>query len=473
MTKPSPVLAFITFMTNLLVIPVIAHGADLTLQNGSVSTPCNFSAIYSWNPVNPPETVQFPGTSGLPPRWKATTDTQNAGGNINVSTKITHDDGMGCGGANTVSIDLNLTAVKPAGRRQVKSEITMGEVQHGINYDLGYLKTTVQTDNAGMPKNSTILVAGKHEQNPPIVASFTNDSSETIKTLMITPDYNVINDNNLAVKNVLGPAFQANKSNISSGQSLNNIPVPAEPPGLQPPFFNLGLASLKIVGSGSPATETDLAFLGLFNGVPGELTLGAALDMLLGDKEFFVPFLRPVNDAATLPLFVGIDLTQWVGLDGGFTPGETFSLTNGVSDALPGVLVGTSPIALGLDGYETGTPFTGDVVATGTIDGGTVPEPSSWALVLTGFIGLGSLRQRRWLAVVGSCRKTCQGLCHRAVAGSGVHGSDACCYPATSRPTQSSSVRFPPEADVWSSRCDVPRDDQLVTRTTEPRHDKL
>jgi hypothetical protein len=152
-----------------------------------------------------------------------------------------------------------------------------------------------------------------------------------------------------------------------------------------------------VIASGSPPTETDLAFLGVRDGLPGELDLGAALEMLLGQNEFLAPYLRPVVGEDTLSLFVGIDLTQWVGLDGTFNPGDVFSLTDGFSDALPGVLVGTSPITLGPDGYQTDSPFTGDVMVTGTIDGGVVPEPSTLVLFSTAIAGLALLRRRAGL----------------------------------------------------------------------------
>jgi hypothetical protein len=396
MTRSIGILASLGLATIFGVLSTIAQ-ANLMLTAASNSMPCQFNAVYKWDPVAPPENAQFPGTSGLPPRWKATTDTANAAGNIDVSTKITHDDGLGCGGANDKSISLMLAAVEPAGKNQVLSKITAGQVSHDQAKDIGILKTTVQTDNKGNPINSSIVVAGSHQGAFPVAASFTNDSQRVIKKLDVTPDY------------VVTPILDGNPS-IVDGPTIHSIPPgpplgPGQSPkpiGLPPtfddgnPLHNLGvLTSFKVVASGSPPTETDLAFLGLRDGLPAELDLGAALDMMLGENEFFAPFLRPVVDDDTLSLFVGIDLTQWVGLDGTFDPGDVFSLADGVSAALPGILVGTSPITLGPDGYETDNPYTGDVVVTGTIDGGVVPEPSSVVLISTAIAGLGLLHLDR------------------------------------------------------------------------------
>ncbi len=122
-------------------------------------------------------------------------------------------------------------------------------------------------------------------------------------------------------------------------------------------------------------TETTLAFLGEVNGIASELDLGAATDAFLDGQEFLAPsFGHP-----TLDLYVGIDLTQWVVNPMPFEGGDTFSFVNGVSEMLPGILVGTSPISFSNGGWTTESPYTGTLEVTGAIDG--IPEPGTLLLL--------------------------------------------------------------------------------------------
>jgi hypothetical protein len=392
MAAPSVRLASLAFLVAIASAPVTARAA--LLLTGANSVPCAFNADYAWNPVAGGDNAQFPGASGKPNFWKATIDTAAAGGNINVTAKITHDTGAGCGGANPNSITLTLSSVVPAKKNQILSNVTAGEVTHGKATDVGFLKTTVQTNNTGGTLPSTVRVAGNHSDTFPVKASFSNEGTRVITNLTVTPDYDVIDfaTGNESVKD--GPPIPAApKGGVAPGGSTSTQLPDQLDLTSSPNLVSAGLTSFRIVGSGSPPTDTELAFLGTNNGNFGELDMGAMLDLLLGPNEFFAPFLRPVLNEDTLALYVGVDLTQWVGLDGTFSPGEVFSLTDGTSDALPGVIVGTSPVTLGANGFQTDAPYTGDVVATGTIDGGIVPEPSSLILMATA-LGLISLRWR-------------------------------------------------------------------------------
>ncbi len=75
--------------------------------------------------------------------------------------------------------------------------------------------------------------------------------------------------------------------------------------------------------NGDPVTDTTLAFLGKVDGVPGELDLGAAMELFEGDNEFKVPLL---TDTATgQNLFVAADLTQWLSFPSAFGDGDHFA----------------------------------------------------------------------------------------------------------------------------------------------------
>jgi hypothetical protein len=139
-----------------------------------------------------------------------------------------------------------------------------------------------------------------------------------------------------------------------------------------------------------PVTTTSLAFLGKVDGVPGQLDLGAAMQLFVGSEEFFAPLL---SDQTGRDLFVGIDLTQWLSFPTSFEILDEFSFVDGMSEQLPGILIGTSPVTydstLGM--FVTDDPATGEFLVTGKIDGrtATVPEPEA-TLGLLAFSILGT-----------------------------------------------------------------------------------
>ena len=105
-------------------------------------------------------------------------------------------------------------------------------------------------------------------------------------------------------------------------------------------------------------------------------------------------------------LFAAVDLTQWLTLSPDFTSQQTFEFTDGLSDQLPGFLLaranadGTSPIVFDPTAGFTvagNFKFSGIVNVVGTIDGQqeVVPEPASFALLLSGFAMAWCWRKRR------------------------------------------------------------------------------
>ena len=87
--------------------------------------------------------------------------------------------------------------------------------------------------------------------------------------------------------------------------------------------------------------------------------------------EFDVPCL--INANGSQHLFVAVDLTQWLSNHVTFSQGDVLSIVNGRTDALPGLLVSTSPIMITADaGFAPTIPlseFTGQAKIVATIDG--------------------------------------------------------------------------------------------------------
>jgi hypothetical protein len=125
-------------------------------------------------------------------------------------------------------------------------------------------------------------------------------------------------------------------------------------------------------------------------GTPGafeEVELAGAIRSLIGDGEYVTPMLG----GAGRELFVGVNLLAWLLNLPLFLEGDTFAFVDGVSAALPGVVVGTSPIVFSdKTGLTTADPYTGDARVIGISDGSSVPvpEPSSLTLMAVGLLGM-------------------------------------------------------------------------------------
>ncbi|PYJ03327.1 MAG: hypothetical protein DME25_12595 [Verrucomicrobia bacterium] len=158
---------------------------------------------------------------------------------------------------------------------------------------------------------------------------------------------------------------------LGPGESLARQPF-------DPSFAGGTLASIKYDYSGSATQSMTLAFLGTVDGTFNELDLDMGIQLL---GNVLLPALK--NDDTNL--FIGVDLTQWQSFPTNFNALDTFTFAGGTNDALPGFLIGTSEVALGADGYETASPFSGEVYVAGAIDG-EVPEPGIGALLWTGVL---------------------------------------------------------------------------------------
>ena len=379
---------FSWLVAGCLGISVVSAQAGLVRPVGE-NNPCDFKVTFQWE-VTPPEVATVPPPG--PPNWLAVIRTAEG----SVTAGILHDNQI-CPGTNGAAAEaIALSVDNPVPVDGFRSRTAAAQVGHGKAVDIGILRTNVTRTN-GAIASASVAVAGLHRgvDQVAVKPSFHNDLA-TPEDISIQPDYRLNDPRHTIVK--LSPTNPPEKGgelkakvqghgDLDSSRLPNTIHT-GRPGDLDDEtgttFFGT-LASYDMLVSGSPMTDTTLAFLGLVDGEFSELDLAAAIELFIGFNEFFVPSLRPVADPS-LPLYVGVDLTQWLGAEAVFSPLDIFNLTNGMSDALPGILVSTSPITLGLNGYETANPFSGQVFAAGRIDGRdvAVPEPATLVLVLIG-----------------------------------------------------------------------------------------
>jgi hypothetical protein len=121
--------------------------------------------------------------------------------------------------------------------------------------------------------------------------------------------------------------------------------------------------------------------------------LAEGLFNLIGSNEALTPYLS--NQA--IPLFIGIDLTQWLAKPTPFNEGDVFTFVNGLSTSLPGFIVSTSNISFSpVVGWVTTSPFTGSAEVDGTLGITAIPEPASIILLFTGLVWLYRGRNERF-----------------------------------------------------------------------------
>jgi len=351
---------------------------------------CTLDATFGWNPPKADDTAAIP-YPGLPGDfWMGSINTAaGAGGkNIDVNVTLKHDTGKDCFSPGRNTLKLNLSNVVPVQDHTSLGKVTAAQVTHGVDLDVGYLKTSVDTTQHG---KSNVRVVGQHIPTAngdfPVQVSFHNETTRKFSRVDVTPDY--IDYKDTKAPPVDGPEIHMAPNGLE-GNDSRHVKLPEN---LADPKADYHLSSYRIEAASSPPTITDLAFLGEVDGTFGEMNMGAMFDLMLGTATMLAPYLRPLVGDDTQPLFVGIDLTQWVGLMGSFNPGDVFSLVNGMSDMLPGILVGTSPITLGADGYHTDNPYDGDVIVLASIDGGRLPEPGIAGLVALALAVLAALRR--------------------------------------------------------------------------------
>ncbi len=175
---------------------------------------------------------------------------------------------------------------------------------------------------------------------------------------------------------------------------------PDERPAEYTVFAAVGGAALPA----DPLSVTSLSFLGEVDGMPAQLDFAAAaLAFGFLDEAFLAPVLVDANNL--MDMYVAIDLTQFLFFGPTLMESDLFKSFafsgDGTSQELPGILASTTPIMFNeMTGqYETQTPFAGELMIAGFIDGrAAIPEPSSLIVWFSGAVGLFWLRKRRPLA---------------------------------------------------------------------------
>lgn len=375
-----------------------ATAQEVLMLQGGHNKRCSMIAIYDWNGAT--GGVVIPPPDPAPPNpWSGAIAT--IGPTISVGAALQHDPGLpvcdDAHGRNGTPLVLGIGAVPlvpPPPLLGVATRLVAdaGQVRHGLeHFDIGFLDSEVSINAAGVITNRKIQVAIVHEGSIDrlVKNSYTNTTSSD-RMITIVPDYRM--DNGDMTYSIKEDPSQQIKRTVQPGQRIEIGPFDKE----------LGdgsiLASWKILAESSAKTETNLAFLGTVDGFFTELDFGPAVSLFAGNREFFVPDLRPANGDDTLELFVGVDLTQWLASEFTFDVGDIFSLTDGTSDEIPGILVGTSPITLGPSGFQTDNPYNLPVVAIAPFDGQLVPVPeptSTLSLLSLGILGAGTTLKRK------------------------------------------------------------------------------
>jgi len=237
----------------------------------------------------------------------------------------------------------------------------------------------------------SIQLKGKHYTGGfQMTASFKNDQNHPVSGDII-PSYldpTVPGFNPFMPKSSLDESKKTSFKDLQPGKETKAT-LPTKEVVVNGEKLTLPPTDFQVRASGSGTTTTTLAFLGTAEGVSGvtELEMAPLSLLLVGEDEWLAPDLL---DASGGDLEVFVNLTQWLGSGATFTGLQSFSLSDGVSDDLPGVFVSTTPITVNNDGSLQGTPFDGQVFVGGTIDGQAVavPAPSGLVLALAGMVSL-------------------------------------------------------------------------------------
>jgi hypothetical protein len=322
-----------------------------------------------------------------------------------------------------------------AGKRQVRAS-----AKHNVGCEAGEAGNPngdmfLQTAMLGRPSRGAAAAQiehdggqGKHSDiaklTVDVKAAGTDNPSATLRLEMLhnpnvpklTPSYR-----NLAGGNV-NVSFYPSYRRTDNGLPVNRpdlVTEPQQPPNNVAPVHpqkdfpgsitvkneqgqdvEAKFSDYTVIVTGSPRSETTVAFLGFIDGLFTELDIGLAALLFAGADEFLLPEL--ISDSHDL--YIGVDLTQWLSFPIPFGAGDQFTFINGISDLLPGFFVATSLVGVlpGI-GYAADQPFTGNATVRGAIDG-QAPEPATLALLGIGAVAY--LARARWREALTTAGRT-------------------------------------------------------------------
>jgi len=255
------------------------------------------------------------------------------------------------------------------------------QLNHGAATDFARATVNVRA-GAEPPSAATVMTSGVHVPagGTSLQWSLNNPvGSPPLTAITVTPSYREI-----ATGNTFNGPVITRPSLPACGNDSGSFAAAA----VNPANGALGrLADYRIQAFGSGNTATTLAFIGQVDGMLDELDLGSASSLFVGFDEFFAPMFSRSSGG---DLFVYVDLTQWLSAPSSFLPasGTSFSITGGTSSLLPGFLFSASTIDfVPGTGLLTANPLNGEnVLVRAFIDGATVPEPSTPALLGIGVL---------------------------------------------------------------------------------------
>jgi len=391
-----------TFAAAALILSTAstAHADGFVLRFGGLDGPTVFAGrTYNYYLTTAPGAS--PVSAGV--NWLSTlTNAAGAPGN-DMTSVITPP-----GGA-PVTFQFN-NLVQPAAAPGV---LEGQAAQETVGGTMAIVRTTVWVPPSAVPdaRPTQVILSGRLVTGRVIVApgpdfkwSLLNPFGNTanITGIMVTPSY---------VDTTTGEIFDGpviNGGNLAAGKGTNGVMpnVAVNPDG----SGDTGtLADYSLSATGDSLLTTTMEFQGAVNGTSNdELNLESALELFMDDgNEFNAPVFAMTGDPPSTPLYVNIDLTQWLSDytdNGDFvmpTLDETFDLSsNGTCPELPGYTFGTAPMTFtpGV-GLSNPDPLSGpaEVEVIAQLDGDVTltPEPATLSLLGLGLAGLVAKVARR------------------------------------------------------------------------------
>jgi hypothetical protein len=123
----------------------------------------------------------------------------------------------------------------------------------------------------------------------------------------------------------------------------------------------------------------------------------------LPDGPNYVPmpdFVCDIDGSGTITasddIYVAVNMSLWEPVAQSFTDGTVVNVVNGVSSALPGYYFSLGPISFDENtGWTSSSPLTGDAISVAEHQLSSTPEPSAWAALAIGGLGLLIVSRRR------------------------------------------------------------------------------